>query len=746
MDFKSGQYAEVVINIPVNRKFHYSVPENLKNLIAVGKMVRVPFGNRITTGYCVGFTDKSDVEKIKDIKGVIDESPSIDEGMLKIAKWISEYYCCSWGEALEAVLPGSVKKGIKKATIKLVSLSLSNKDIQSEIDNIAKKSPAQVKILKALLSNDNEIESKELLNICDENRATLSRLEKRGLIKLRLVSVDPFEYLPNDILTRDVPAPTLTDEQEVAVKKIRKKFEEGKFSVVLLHGVTGSGKTEVYLQAIEIAISYGLCSIVLVPEISLTPQTVKYFKTRFSKVAIMHSNLAESDRKKQWQMIKEGVVNVVVGTRSAVFAPVKKLGVIIVDEEHENTFKQENTPRYHARDVGIMRAMYANALVILGSATPSLESYNNAITGKYDHIFMHKRVEKMVLPTVEIVDMEEEYRLSKGYGYLSRRLEYCMRQALAENGQIILFLNRRGFAPFINCKRCGFVLKCKRCDISLTFHKKSNKMVCHYCSHGQIPPKDCPECAMPNIKYQGFGTERIEEEIKRKFPEQGVLRMDSDTMRKRGSHEDALSDFRDCKASILLGTQMIAKGLDFPNVTLVGVISADTSLNIPDFRSGEKTFQLLTQVSGRTGRGHKGGRVIIQSFNTNHYSIRYASNVDYIGFAREELEFRKQLNYPPYGRIIRLLFVGKQEDKVKERAAELTNRLKQYSASKGSFVEVLGPAPASISKIKDKFRWHTILKAPKNSLLHSIIDCLNHDLPVSKGTQTIIDVDPGNML
>ncbi|MGR3179473.1 MAG: replication restart helicase PriA [Candidatus Anammoxibacter sp.] len=746
MTSKSGQYAEVVINIPVNRKFHYSIPENLKNQVVVGKMVKVPFGNRLTTGYCVGFTDKPDVEKIKDIKDVIDESPSIDEGMLKISKWISGYYCCSWGEALEAVLPGSVKKGIKEKTVKLASLSIENKDIQNEINNITKKSPAQAKILEALSKHGSEIEVKELLNISNANQATLSRLEKRGLIKLKLVSVDPLEYSSNDILTNEVPAPTLTDEQEMAVKVIREKFEEGKFGVVLLHGVTGSGKTEVYLQAIEIAISLGLCSIVLVPEISLTPQTVKYFKTRFSKVAIMHSNLTESDRKKQWKMIKDGVVNVVVGTRSAVFAPVKKLGVIIVDEEHENTFKQENTPRYHARDVGIMRAMYNNALVILGSATPSLESYYNAITGKYVHVFMHKKVAKMVLPTVEIVDMEEESRRTKGYCYLSRRLEDCMRQTLSENGQIILFLNRRGFAPFVNCKRCGFVLKCKRCDIALTYHKKNNKMVCHYCSNGQSPPKDCPECAMPNIKYQGFGTERIEEEIKRKFPEQCVLRMDSDTMRGKGSHENALSDFHDCKVNILLGTQMIAKGLDFPNVTLVGVISADTSLNIPDFRSSEKTFQLLTQVSGRTGRGHKGGRVIIQSFNTKHYSIRYASNADYEGFAKEELEFRKQLNYPPYGRIIRLLFVGKQEEKVKERAAELTNKLRQCSVKKGNTVEVLGPVPASINKIKDKFRWHTILKAPKNSLLHSIIDDLNHDLSTSRGTQVIIDVDPGNML
>lgn len=679
----------MVINIPVNKKFHYSIPENLKSQLDIGKLVRVPFGNRLETGYCVGFTDKPDVDETKEIKYVIDKFPSIDNDMLKITKWISDYYRCGWGEALEAAVPGSVKMGIKEKTIKLARLARSDND-----DDIKKEA----------------------------------------------------DYLPNNDATKDVIRPVLTAEQQNAVDIIKDKLQKGGFGVILLQGVTGSGKTEVYLQAIEIAISLNLSSIALVPEIALTPQTIRCFKTRFSEIAIMHSNLAEGDRREQWQKIKDGAVNVVVGTRSAVFAPVNKLGVVIVDEEHESAFKQENTPRYHARDVGIMRAMYNNALVILGSATPSLESYYNAVTGKYAHVFMSKKIEKMIPPSVEIVDMGEEYRQRKGCCYLSRRLENCMRQTLSENGQIILFLNRRGFAPFINCRRCGFVLKCKSCDITLTYHKKTNNMVCHYCSRTQIPPKDCPECAMPDIKYQGFGTERIEEEINRKFPGQRVLRMDSDTMRGRGSHEKAFSDFLDGRANILLGTQMIAKGLDFPNVTLVGVISADTALNMPDFRSSEKTFQLLAQVSGRTGRGHKGGHVIIQSFNTNHYSIQSASKADYNGFARDELEFRRQLNYPPYGRIIRIIFLGKYEEKVKNTALMLTDRLRQGAERKGNRIQVLGPAPASINKIKDKFRWHTILKAPKNRLLHDIIGLINYDLPVSRGTQITIDVDPCNML
>ena len=747
MDSKLSQFAEIVINIPVNKKFHYSIPENIKDQLEIGNLVSVPFGNRIVTGYCVGFTDKSNIENIKNIKHIIDNSPYLDSDILKITKWISEYYCCSWGESLEAALPGSVKKGIKEKTRKLVRLTKNRSELKVELDCILRKSPVQGKILKTLINMDKDIDVKELLKLSKSNHSALLRLENRKLIHIETVTCNEPGMFFNDNLLDSIPRPELTEEQTKALYITNDILKRGKFAVVLLQGVTGSGKTEVYLQTIEKAISLGFGSIVLVPEIALTPQTIKYFKTRFSKVAIMHSNLTDSDRRDQWQMIKNGSVNVVIGTRSAIFAPVKNLGVVIIDEEHESSFKQENTPRYNARDVGIMRGMYNNALVVLGSATPSLESYYNATTEKYIHIYMHKKIKKMVEPSIEIVNMEEESRHAKGkYHYLSRRLEICMRQTLLEKGQIILFLNRRGFAPFVNCKRCGFILKCKNCDITLTYHKKSNHMVCHYCFEDQIAPTNCPECAMPNIKYQGFGTERIEEELMRRFPEQRVLRMDSDTMRERGSHEKVFSDFLSGNANILLGTQMIAKGLDFQNVTLVGVISADISLNIPDFRSSEKTFQLLAQVSGRTGRGYKGGHVIIQAFNTNHYSIQYAAKSDYAAFAKTEMEFRKQLHYPPYGRIIRILFLGKAEEKVKDIATLLSNKLKSYIKTTKKNVDLLGPTPASINKIKNNFRWHIILKAPKHIEIHDTINHINHDIMNSRSVQIIIDVDPGNML
>ena len=745
MSCKVEKYARVVINIPVNKVFHYSIPEEIKDQIKVGSLVNVPFGRRYLIGYCVGFTGKSDIQNIKDIKSVTDNNISADDGMLRITKWISDYYCCSWGEALDAVIPGSVKNSLTAKPVKLVKLLEEISSTKHEIDRILKKSPAQARILEALTEIKDEISVKDLLNIAKSNRSSLSKLEERNLVIIKTTS--PSEKIENrHVILKDVTRPDLSDEQQKAVDVIDAKLKENSFNVILLQGVTGSGKTEVYLRAIELAVSLDLCSIVLVPEIALTPQTIRYFKTRFENVAVMHSNLLESDRKRQWKSIKNGTVNVVVGTRSAIFAPVKRLGVVIVDEEHESTFKQENVPRYHGRDVGIMRAMYNDALVILGSATPSLESYYNAIRGKYIHVLMKKRIGKMTVPCVDIVNMEDEARQTKRYCYISRHLERCMRHALVENGQIILFLNRRGFAPFINCKRCGFVLKCKNCDISLTYHKANNNMVCHYCSIEQLPPKDCPECAMPDIKYQGFGTERVEDEIKRKFPDQVVLRMDSDTMKKRGSHEKAFVEFENGKADILLGTQMIAKGLDFANVTLVGVISADTTLNIPDFRSSERTFQLLAQVSGRAGRGVKEGRVIIQAFNTKHYSIQHALKTDYEGFAMEELSFRRQLNYPPYGRIIRILFMGTVEENVKEKATVLTNKLKRFGRERGMTVDILGPVQASISRIKNKFRWHTILKAPKSCSLHSVIDYISSDLSGSGGVQSIVDVDPGYML
>lgn len=751
---KQKRYAEIVVALPVDKKFHYGIPETIEDELAIGKRVKVPFGNRLAVGYCVGFVDRVEVEDIKDIKAVIDKHPFIDNEMLELTRLISRYYYCSWGEALDAVVPSGVKRAIVGKTVKIVRLVKAEEYIRDEIKRLETRSPSQTKILKTLLNINHEITAQELLKTTNSNYGSLFKLVRRKLISYSqapssLLSPQPPAQAQGQVCDGPIdkePKPTLTKEQQKAVQIIKERLWTRRFGVILLQGVTGSGKTEVYLRGIEEAVKLGLSSIVLVPEISLTPQTIKRFKARFFEVAILHSNLPESYRKKEWQRIKEGMANVVIGTRSAVFAPAKNLGLIIVDEEHENTFKQDNTPRYHARDVSIMRAMHNNGLMILGSATPSLESYYKAITGEYSHLTMSKRIEGMSMPYVEIVDMQKELQETKRYRFLSRRLEDCMRQAVMKNEQILLFLNRRGFAPYINCSRCGFILKCKRCDITLTYHKKTDTLVCHYCNRGELPVKNCPDCAMPGIKYMGFGTERIEEEIKTKFPNQRIIRMDSDTMKGGNSYQRAFDLFCNGEADILLGTQMIAKGFDFPNVTLVGVISADIALNIPDFRASERTFQLLTQVSGRTGRGNKEGRVIIQSFNPTHYSIQFALSSDYGGFARNELRFRKQLNYPPYGRLLRIIFQGKCEEMVKDRATKVTDRLKISAEAGRNHVEVLGPAPSPINKIKDKVRWHTILKAPGNRHFQEIRDAVAKELTPSKGVQIIVDVDPSCVL
>ncbi len=748
MTSKPVQYAEIVVDIPLNKKFHYGIPEELGNRLEAGHLVRVPFGTRTITGYCVGFTDTPDVKKIKNIKQIIEGVPRVDEGILKLTKWMASYYRCGWGEALSAAMPGGIKKGAKERRVKSARLAKSVDEIKNEIGLISKRTPAQAKLLSVMLEDNADMTAKELLTRAGSTAPALAKLAERGLVEL-------FETAPlcDDVLLQPsqhtkavVSDDILSDEQKDAIGKINDFLSNGKFGVILLQGVTGSGKTEVYLRAIAIAASLGMCSIVLLPEIALTPQTIRYFQTRFAKIAVLHSYLTDANRRKQWKRIKDGDVDLVIGTRSAVFAPVKKLGLIIVDEEHENTFKQDTVPRYHARDVGVMRAMFSSATAILGTATPSLESYYNAMTGKYSHVVMSRKIGKMAPTLIETVNMEVEFKETMGFRYLSRRLEDNMTKALERDEQIILFLNRRGFAPFINCRKCGFILKCKSCDITLTYHKKTEKMVCHYCRAEQLPPKNCPECSMANIKYQGFGTERIEEAISRRFPEQTILRMDSDTIKEKDAYQRMFSAFHNREANILLGTQMIAKGLDFENVTLVGVLSADASLNIPDFRSSERTFQLLAQVSGRTGRGEKGGLVIIQAFDTEHYSITRAVKSDYDGFAKEELEFRKQLNYPPFGRIVRAVFLGKDEKRVIEKAHLLTSKLKYCAEMRSRQISVLGPAPASISKIKDKFRWHTILKAPKITLLHDIINDSNLDREPVAGAQIYIDVDPANML
>ena len=767
-----GLYAEVVVNIPLSKIFHYNIPPHLSEYLTAGMRVKVPFGNKAVVGFCVGFTDTPSIYKLKDIIGIIDKAPLADNNMLKTTKWLSEYYLCGWGEALQAVIPPVVRSKTRNKFNTFVRCCDNTTKLDKDtLSQIKKRAPKQARALEVLLElsakinvSHNEIKNngnispaatlqkdinyemplKELIYISGCNMHGLRQLEKKGFITFINKPVDDLSTINNTATLQQHL--TLTPDQQNAFDTISKIISEPKNSVILLHGITGSGKTEIYIQTIAKVIEQGRRAIFLVPEISLTSQTIQRIKARFSRVAVLHSHLLGTYHYSQWNDIKENKADIVIGARSAIFAPLKNIGLIIIDEEHENTYKQETSPRYHTRDVAIMRAACENAMVLLGTATPSLEAYHNAIAGNYQKLVLPSRIVNPKLPPIDIVDMSEEVHKRRGYNYISQRLEYYMNQVLARREQVILFLNRRGFAPYVHCRRCGFVLKCPRCDIPMTFHKKLNKVLCHYCNAEAAPVESCPECLANNVYFRGFGTEKVEDEISARFPNYKIVRMDSDTMRVRNAHEKALTAFERGEFQILIGTQMIAKGLDFPNVTLVGVISADTLLNLPDFRSSERTFQLISQVAGRTGRGMKGGRVVVQSFNPRHYSITFAAAYDYDGFAKKELEYRKQLNYPPFGKLSRIVFRSKKEDNAKEKSCTVAEKLKEITKTNGQSLEILGPSPAPVNKINNMFRWHILLKANNHDVIHHALQLISDMLKPSKSVQAIVDVDPYMML
>ena len=741
-----NKFAAVAVDVPVRKTFDYSVPEHLQDHIAVGMRVRVPFGRQKLIGYCVGLPEAPAVEKTKPITEILDKSPCLDSKLLELTRWIASYYYCSWGEAIAAALPAGLRSGVQTRTEAFVELNISPEEARTLIEQCAKRSPKQANILRAALEADGAMTLNEMAHAANCTKATVNKAVHDGALRLirRVVHEDPLLQDADPDAKQSKPALTLTDEQHTAVQDIIGMLDGNEFGTVLLHGVTGSGKTEVYLRALARAVEQGKQGIVLVPEISLTPQTVRRFRARFDRVAVLHSHLTPADRNAQWKAISEGKADVVVGARSALFAPMPNLGLIVVDEEHENSFKQETSPRYHARDVAVMRAKIENIVCVLGSATPSLESYQNAQAGRYHLAPLTRRVEKIPMPPVEIIDMAEEMATVKYYRYISRRLENLIRETLALNQQVILFLNRRGFSTYIFCLRCKYVLKCKHCDISLTHHKQKNKAMCHYCHYEIEPPEVCPACGAHTLKYVGMGTERIEDEVKATFPGHTIARMDSDTMRQRKLYEKVLGDFHEGKTDMLVGTQMIAKGLHFPNVTLVGVISADSALSMPDFRASERTFQLIAQVAGRTGRGAQGGRVIVQAFTPEHYSIQFAAAHDYHSFVGNELEHRKDLMYPPYGRVARILLQAREETEIQNLALSIGDDLR--AAGQANNTEILGPAPCPISRIKSKYRWHILLKAPGHRELRATLDAAEAGLQSTSRVAISVDVDALAML
>ncbi|MFH1046561.1 MAG: primosomal protein N' [Candidatus Omnitrophota bacterium] len=665
------QYAEVVLGIPVDKSFTYSIPAELKETIQVGQRVEVPFGQRKKIGYVVALTAQTAFNNIRPISHLLGEAPFVDQKMLELTRQVADYYCASWGEVIEAAHPANVRKR-KKAIPESALL------------------PEMIRNAEALAPNNH----------------------------------------------------TLSAQQKQAIKAITKSIDENKHQVFLLHGITASGKTEVYLQTIAAVLAKGKSSIMLVPEIALTPQTVERFKSRFGeKIALMHSQLSTGERAREWQRIKNGLAQIVIGARSAVFAPLSNLGLIVVDEEHENTYKQqENAPRYHARDVAIMRAKMENASVILGSATPSLESYYNAKQGKIKLLSLPERVTKQDLPQVTIVDMRQEIaQRRRRLNILSRVLEMKIRQTLEKKEQVILFLNRRGFSTYVSCPQCGYVAKCKRCNVTLTYHYATKSLVCHYCNYQSEPPALCPQCGRGYLRYFGLGTEKVESELYRLFPEARIARMDTDVTRERNAHARILGAFKKGEIDILIGTQMVAKGLDFPRVGLVGVVSADTALNLPDFRSGERTFNLLTQVAGRTGRGESEGEVLIQTYVPENYAIDSSINHDYRQFYRREIKSRGELSLPPFTHLTNITLRGKSEQKVRQGAADLAQTLKKKA---GVDIAILGPAPAPVSKIRGNFLWQVLIKGKNPAALGVLLRKILPDCRHYKGLALAVDVDP----
>ncbi|MBN1394152.1 MAG: primosomal protein N', partial [Pirellulales bacterium] len=626
--------ASVVLSAGPSKEFDYLVPDALREDVEIGRRVKIPFGrgDRLATGYCVRIEDRPVGRRpLKSLHSVLDSRRLLSPAMLRLTRWIADYYLCDWATVLDAVVPAGVRAGAGTRLATLLSVDREAVAQSSE----AKLTAKQREVLDVLIESDEPLTPTELARAARCTQGPITALRRKGLIRSRsgrIATLRPAE----SALVREKHL-VLNPDQQRALREILAAMNARRRRTILIRGVTGSGKTEVYIQAVQEVIHFGRQAIVLVPEISLTPQTVERFRRRFPAVAVLHSHLSDAERHWHWQRIAEGSVSVVVGARSAVFAPTPNLGMIVLDEEHESSFKQESTPRYHARDVALARAEAEGVPLVLGSATPSLESWRRAASGEYALVEMPRRVLDRPLPTVGTIDLRAEKGRACSRGAISRQLHAAIASALDEGGQVILLLNRRGFSTHIQCPACGHVVRCPHCDIALTHHRKEEIALCHYCDYETPLPTACPGCGFSGIRYWGVGTQRLEAEVRARFPNVLSLRMDTDAMQAHGSHQRALAAFRSGKVRILLGTQMIAKGLDFPNVTLVGVINADTALHLPDFRAAERTFQLVTQVAGRTGRGPKGGRVLVQTFNPDHPAIRAAIRHDFHAFADGEL-------------------------------------------------------------------------------------------------------------
>lgn len=741
-------YADIIIDISnenLDKTYQYAIPEEYVLQAAIGALVVVPFGkgNRFINGYIVGLSTepKIDAERIKPISKVVTEAPAIESHLIYLAYWIKETFGGTMNDSLKTVIP--VRKAVKIKEQKSIQLAVDKeKANQLYFEYQRKNNAARLRLMEVLL-REQTIDYETAIHKLNIPRTTLQGLEKQGIT--RILSEQVYR---NPIKTQDAPYQSveLNEEQQYIVTDFIKEYEEGKRGTCLIHGITGSGKTEVYMEIISSVIAKGKQVIMLIPEIALTYQTVLRFYKRFGdRISIMNSKMSQGERYDQSLRAKNGEIDIIIGPRSALFTPFQKLGAIIIDEEHENSYKSENTPKYHAVEVAKKRAELTKSSVVLGSATPSLESYLKAKQGEIKLYELTKRAKEAEPPTVWIVDLREELK-KKNKSIFSEKLKELIIDRLKRKEQIMLFLNRRGYAGFVSCRSCGHVMKCPHCDISLTSHN-NGKIICHYCGYEELQPAKCPACGSKYIASFGTGTQKVEELVKKEFPEARVLRMDTDTTKNKGGHETILAAFSEHKADILVGTQMIVKGHDFPKVTLVGIIAADLSLYTGDFRASERTFQLLCQAAGRAGRDTLPGEVVIQTYHPEHYSIITAAEGDYEAFYTQEILYRKLMQYPPAAHILLVLITSKEEDLAEKSAAHLGEAVKLFFEQQKLQAQIIGPAPAGITKVNDIYRRVIYIKHSEYEVLVGLKNYMEGYFGFSEhftGCSLQFDFDPIN--
>lgn len=740
-------FVEAVLPIPLRRSFTYRIPAALSNEIKLGARLLLPFGKRNLTGYAVGLHAELppdidfDESKIKDVIEVSDAEPLVTDEILNLTKWTADYYASFWGEMLKAALPAGINsekvRPKRRKAVRILSA------IPEEIDKPL--TDQQQWIVDLLIANGGKMLFTDIIERTDVGASPINTLAKRGLVEVYIQDVrrDPLA----DAALPDLNDFTLTDEQTAALTSIEDALAAGEYKGFLLHGVTGSGKTEVYIRAMRSALDRGKSAMMLVPEIALTPVFSRRLRAVFGNdVAILHSSLSPGERFDEWRRIRSNEARIAIGTRSAVFAPLENIGLVIVDEEHDSSYRQHESPYYHARDVAVMRANLAGAVVVLGSATPAMESFYNAKTGKYKYLHLPDRIGILGLATAELIDMREVFKRAGKDVPFSPRLLEAIRETHAKGEQSMILLNRRGFSQFVLCRTCGETLKCKNCDITLTFHKRDARMICHYCNYRIATPKVCPHCESEYLYFVGEGTEQLESILTKKFPALRVARVDRDAMAHKGEMEDILLRFSEGGLDMLVGTQMIAKGHDFPNVTLVGVVSVDIGLGLPDLRSAERTFQLITQVAGRAGRGKRKGRVLIQTYYPEHYALRHAREQDYEGFYAEEIKFRERLGYPPFFVLASIMIKHRDHAYASRNANILRRALDAANSVRAS--RILGPAPASLSRLKNEYRLQVLVKSTSRKALRETLDiALANAEAHGCDLRTVnVEIDPVNLM